>query len=380
MDQDSHNHTTLAGANDMDIQARMDTQDALQSSISPTTTIATVSSSTTTTTVDSALISPNKNKSIAKRALACFALVYLVLGPVVVTLLIVYTVWGGKGGKEHTTVHQARLSHQAFVPLEINYTHHLPLLVIPNGSSAFRPLSFATVLAISNDHLTLLHTLALAALPCALLDPSLSSAESSYDPTQIWYALSAATNASASLGNLDDYYNKLLPYYQQLLLSSYKSEQALRPPWFKDFLCTQKVWVKRYLIDTCLFKSDIERHTRSKAWIVTVKDGIEGAKREKKDIAKKKVEVRKLADDLVFFGTRIQKGKRLGEDDAKDWYFQNVAQVGGQVWKTFDQEFGRLDCTIRDSAEVEWGAADEDAEEEDDGDGGRWNVDKIWAR
>ena len=238
---------------------------------------------------------------------------------------------GGKGGKEHTAVHQARLSHDAFAPLAINHTNHLALLDIPDGPSSFRPLSFAIVLATSNDDLTLLHTLALSALPCVLLDPSLSSAESSYNPTQIWYAFSAATNASASLGNLDDYYDKLLPYYQQLLFSSIKSEKALRPPWFKGFLCTQKAWVKRYVGDTCLFKSDIEQHTRSQAWIVTVKDGIEGAKREKKDIAKKKVDVRELAGHLLLFGTRVRKEKRVGKDDAKNWYFQNVALVGGQV-------------------------------------------------
>ena len=89
--------------------------------------------------------------------------------------------------------------------------------------------------------------------------------------------------------------------------------------------------MKSYLGDTCLFKSDIERHTRSKAWVVTVKDGIERAKREKKDIAKKKVEVRKLEEDLVLFGTRIRKEGTIGQDDVKSWYFQNVARVGGQV-------------------------------------------------
>ena len=113
---------------------------------------------------------------------------------------------------------------------------------------------------------------------------------------------------------------------------------------------------------------------------MTVKDGIEGAKHEKKDIAKKKVEVRRLTDDLVLFGTRIQKEKRVGEDDAKNWYFQNVAQVGGQVWKAFDQEFGRLDCRMQDGAEMDTGAADEETEEEDDNDEGTWNVEKIWAR
>ena len=355
----------------MDTQARLDTQDALQRSRSPTTT-------TTTTTIDPVLIFPNKYKSIARRTLACFALVCLTLGPLLLIPIMVRTVWG-KDGKEHTTVHQARLSHRAFAPLEINYTHHLPLLNIPNGSSSFRPLSFATVIVTSNDHLTLLHTLALSALPCAILDPSLSSAESPYDPTQIWYAFSAATNASTALGNLDDYYDELLPHYQQLLLSSFKSEQALRPPWFKGFLCTQKAWVKRYLGDTCLFESDMERHTRSKAWIVTVKDGIEGAKREKKDIAKKKVEVRTLEEDLALFGTRIRKEGTVGEDDVKNWYFQNVARVGGQVWRAFDQEFGRLDCTIKDGAEVDTGAADEDTEEEEEEEG-RWNVEEIWAR
>ena len=371
MDEDAYNHTTLAGANDMDTQARLDAQDALQRSESPTISTA------TTTTVDPALISPNKNRSIAKRALALLALVCLVLGPVVLVLLILRTFWGWKGGKEHTAVHQARLSHHAFAPLEISYTHHLPLLDIPDASSAFRPLSFATVLTTSNDDLTLLHTLALSALPCALLDPYLSSAESSYNQNQIWYTFSAASNASTTLGNLDDYYDKLLPYYQQLLFSSIKSEQALRPPWFKGLLCAQKVWVKRYIGDTCLFKSDIEQHTRSRAWIMTVKDGIEGAKREKKSIAKKKVEARKFVDDLLLFGIRTQKEKRVGKDDAKNWYFENVAQVGGQVWKAFDQEFGRLNCTMKDGAEVDIGAADEDSEEEDEG---RWNVEKIWAR
>ena len=379
MDEDAYNHATLAGENDMDTQARLDTRDALQRSGSPTitTAITTASTPTTTTTVDPALTSPNKNKGVAKRALACFALVCHVLGPVVLVLLIFRTVWRWKGGKEHTAVHEARLSHHAFAPLVINHTNHLPLLDMPNGSSAFRPLSFATVLATSNDDLTLVHTLALHALPCALLDPSLSSAESSYNPNQIWYAFSLATNASASLGNLDDYYDKLLPYYQQLLFSSFKYEQALRPPWFKGFLCTQKAWVKRYIGDTCLFKSDIEQHTRSKAWIMTVRDGIEGAKREKKEIAKKKVEVRELANDLLLLGTRIQKEKRVGKDDAKNWYFQNVAQVGGQVWKAFDQEFGRLDCTMKDGTEVDTGAADEDKEEDEEG---RWNVENIWAK
>ena len=239
MDQDSHNHTTLAGANALDTQAPLFTQDALQRSGSPTVTTATAST-TTATIVAPALISPNPNKGIAKRALACFALVCLVLGPPVLVLLTVYTIWGATHSKEHTIVHQARLSHQAFAPLEVNYTHHLPLLNIPNGSSSFRPLSFATIIATSNDDLTLLHTLALTALPYTLLDPSLSSADSPYNPSQIWYTFSAATNASTSLGNLDDYYDNLLPYYQQLLFSSIKSEQALRPPWFKDFLCTQK--------------------------------------------------------------------------------------------------------------------------------------------
>ena len=377
-DDDAYNHTTLAGENNMRRQARRDTQDALQRLGSPTITTATTTA-TSSTTLGPALISPDKHKSIAKRALACVALICLVLGPVVLVLLMVYTVWGGKGGQEHTAVHQNRLSHHAFAPLKINYTHHLPLLDIPDGPSSFRPLSFATVLATSNDHLTLLHTLALSALPCALLDPSLSSAKSSYNPTQIWYTFSAATNASISLGNLDNYYGKLLPYYQQLLFSSSKSEQALRPSAFKGFLCTQKAWVKRYLWDTCLFKSDMEQYSRSKAWIMTVKDGMEGAKREKRDIAKKKMEVRKLVDDLFLFGTRIRKEERVGEDDAKIWFFQNVAQVGGQVWKAFDHEFGRLDCTTRDSAEVGRGAVDEDAEEEEEEDG-RWNVEKIWAR
>ena len=372
MDEDAHDHTTLAGAMDMDTQARLDTQDALQRSRSR-------SRSTANTTIDQDPIFPNnKNKSIAKRALAWFALICLVLGPVFMIRIMVHTVWG-EHGKEHTTtttMHQPRLSlsHRAFAPLEINYTHHLPLFNIPNPSSSFRPLSFATVTATSNDHLTLLHTLALRPLPCAILDPSLSSSESPYDPTQIWYAFSAATNASTALGNLDDYYAQLLLHYQQLLLSSLESEQALRPPWLKDGLCTQKAWVKRYLGDTCLFKSDIERHTRSKAWVVTVKDGIDGAKREKKYIAKKKVEVRKLEGDLALFGTRIRKEGTVGEDDGKDWYFQNVARVGGQVWREFDQEFGRLDCTIKDGAEVDSGAAEEDTEE------GRWNVEEIWVR
>ena len=369
----------------MDIQARLDTQDALQRFRSSTTATA------TNTTIDQVLIFPNKVKSIARRALACFALVCLVLAPLVLIRITIRTVWGidivwvketgwGQDGKEHTTVHQARLSHRAFAPLEISYTHHLPLLNIPNASSSFQPLSFATVTVTSNDHLTLLHTLALNALPCAILDPSLSSAESPYDPTQIWYAFSAAKNASTALGSLDDYYDKLLPHYQQLLLSSFKSEQALRPAWFKGFLCTQMAWVKRCLGDTCLFKSDIERHTRSKAWVVTVKDGIERAKREKKDIAKKKVEVRKLEEDLVLFGTRIRKAGTIGHDDVKNWYFQNVARVGGQVWRDFDQEFGRLDCTIKDGAEVDSKAADEHLKELKEEEEGRWNVEEIWAR
>ena len=139
--------------------------------------------------------------------------------------------------------------------------------------------------------------------------------------------------------------------------------------------------MKRYLGDTCLFQSDIEQHTRSKAWVVTVKDGIEAAKREKKDIAKKKVEVRKLEEDLALFGTRIRKEGTVGRDDVKQWYFQNVARVGGQVWREFDQEFGRLDCTTRDGAEVDLGATDKDMEKvEEEEEEGRWNVEDIWAR
>lgn len=61
--------------------------------------------------------------------------------------------------------------------------------------------------------------------------------------------------------------------------------------------------MKQYLGDTCLFKSDIEQHTHSKAWVVTVEAGIEGVKREKKDIVKKKVQVRNLEEDLALFAT-----------------------------------------------------------------------------
>ena len=294
---------------------------------------------------------------------------------------MVRTVWGpwGQDDKDHTIVHQARLSHGAFAPLEINHTQHLPLLNIPNGSSSFQPLSFATVTATSNEYLTLLHALALSALPCAILHPSLSSAESSYDPTEIWYAVSAAANASTALGNLDDYYAGLLGHYQQLLLSSLKSEQAMRPSWYKGFLCTQKAWVKRYLGDTCPFESDIERHTSSKVWVMTVKDGIEGAKREKKQIAKKKVQVRTLEEDLRFFGTRVRKEGTVGKDDAKQWYFESVARVGGQVLRDFDREFGRLNCEIRDGVEVGLRATDKDMEEMEEEER-RWNVEEIWAR
>ena len=321
-----------------------------------------------------------QNKSIVKRTLACFALVCLMLGPVAIVHLMVRTIRGeGEHAKEHPTVHQgARLSHGAFGPLEINYAQHLPLLNTPDGPSSFRPLSFATVTVRSHDRLALLHTLALSTLPCAILRPSLSSAESPYDPTEIRYVFSAAINASTALGNLDDYYAELLRHYQQLLVSSLNSEQALRPAWFKSVLCTQKVWVKRYLGDPCLFNSDIERHYQSKAWVGTVKDGIEGAKREKKGIAKKKVEVRQLEAELASLGARIRKEGTVGKDDVKQWYFENVAQVGGQVWRDFDQEFGTLDCTIRDDAKVDWRATNEDTEEVEEE--GRWNMEEIWAR
>ena len=327
-----------------------------------------------------ALNVPNRNKSIATRTLACVAFVCFVLISIVIPGLMALRYWG-EAGKDYTTVHraplshQARLSHRAFAPLEINYTLHLPLLNNPNGPSSFQPLPFANVTATGNDQLALLRTQALSSLPCAILHYSLSSAESSYDAKEILDAFSAANSASIALGNLDDYYAQLFHHYQRVSRSSLSSEKAFRPPWFKSFLCPQKASVKKYLGGMCLFESDIERHTHSKAWVVTVDAGIEGARREKKAIAKKKVEVRKFEEELALFVTRIRKEGTLGEDDVKQWYFENVAQVGGQVWRDFDQEYGRLDCTIRDNAELDLGAADGDTEEV-----GSWNLEEIWAR
>ena len=239
---------------------------------------------------------------------------------------------------------------------------------------------------ITNDHLTLLHTLTLSALPCILLDSSSSSSASLHNPTNIWYTSSAATNASTALGNLDDYYDELLPHYEQLLSSALKSEQALRPPWFKALLCTpNNALVTRYFTDICPFESDIKRYTHAKAWVATVEVGIEAAEHEKSTIARREKEVRKLEKELTLLGIRLRKGETVGEDDMKQWYFENVALVGGQVWGVFVQEFERLDCT-RDGAKVDL-EADEDTIKERDGyrsaskeeEEKGWKVEEIWT-
>lgn len=382
IDGHDHNHMTFAGAVEIDTdsntQARLNTSD--DSPLNPS--------------------HKHKNKTNAKRTrsnIAIFSFFSIILAPVVLfisyilTLSIYQSVWTNYA-TQRAVVLQAQLSHQAFAPLLINYTLHIPLLNILNTSASFRPSSLPALITTSNDHLTLLHTLTLGALPCALLDSSSSSSSASaspHNPTKIWYTSSAATNASTALGNLDDYYDELLPHYEQLRSSALKSEQALRPPWFKALLCTpNNALVTRYFTDSCPYEGDIERHTRAKARVATTEDGIEAAEHEKSTVARKKEEVRKLEKELTLLGIRLRKEETVGEDDMKHWYFENVALVGGQVWGDFVQEFERLDCA-RDGAKADL-EADGDtmkerngcklaSKEEEEEEEKRWKVEEIWA-
>ena len=109
-----------------------------------------------------------------------------------------------------------------------------------------------------------------------------------------------------------------------------------------------------------------------------MEEGVKGAKLEKEQIAQKVAEVRKFKTELIEFVRKIQKEETVEENDIKHWYFQNVARVGGQDWRDFDQEFGRLDCTMRDGAVVDSGVTDEDTVEELEEE--KWKIEEIWAK